>query len=68
MEQRFLIYIDAADYDTASNKKKISLLLHAIESEGIDQYNTFQFLAADRENPDDDDTLTQVTFASSCCT
>ena len=62
-KQRFLIYIDAADYDTASNKKKISLLLHAIGSEGIDLYNTFQFLAADRENPDDD-TSTQVTFAS----
>ena len=39
-KQRFLIYLDAADYDTASEKKKISLLLGP---DGIELYNTFQF-------------------------
>ena len=39
----FFIYLDAADYDTASEKKKISLLLHAMGPEGIELYNTFQF-------------------------
>ena len=42
-KQRFLTVLDAADYDTASEKKKISLLLHAMGPDGIELYNTFQF-------------------------
>lgn len=42
-KQRFNIYLEASDYDSASDKKKISLLLNALGVEGIELYNTFDF-------------------------
>eukprot|EP00118_Oscarella_pearsei_P022044 m.251339 g.251339 ORF g.251339 m.251339 type:complete len:76 (+) comp40334_c0_seq8:269-496(+) len=38
-----MIYLEASDFDQASDRKKISLLLSAIGEEGIALYNTFTF-------------------------
>lgn len=42
-KQLFLIYLDASDYEEATDRKKVSLLLHAIGTDGIELYNNFSF-------------------------
>ena len=56
-KQRFLIYMDVSDNDSTSDRKKVSLLLHAMGREGIELYNTFPFPARE---PSDDRTVPHV--------
>ena len=56
-KQRFLIYLDVSDNDSTSDRKKVSLLLHAMGREGIELYNTFTFPARE---PSDDGTVSDV--------
>ena len=42
-KQRFEIYLDASDYDSACDRKKSSFFLNAIATDGIEFFNTFTF-------------------------
>ena len=51
-KQQFGIFLTASDNDKASEKKKVSILLHSLGTEGIEIYNTFVFeLPEERSEP-----------------
>lgn len=62
-KQLFLIYLDASDYEDATDKKKVSLLLHAIGPDGIELYNNFSFPAADAPQDGERPVASVPTFA-----
>ena len=61
-KQRFDIYLEASDYDSVSEKKKISLLLNALGVEGIELYNTFSFETDSERASAEEESVAQPSF------
>jgi hypothetical protein len=46
-KQQFQIYLNVSDYDSASESKKVSLLLHAMGREDVQLFSTFTFATSE---------------------
>lgn len=49
-KQRFELFVDATCEASATDKKKIGILLNAIGDEGLDVYNNFEYVEGEDKN------------------